>query len=221
MNRSLTALAQSMIFAAFGATATALLLGLLRAMAASEQPLLWWASRASGFLAYVAMALSMLFGVLVSSKGVGDLLPRKTLIDLHQDWSLAAIIATVVHVVTIVAHPESGVTPWAAVVPFASRTLTGPVALGTVAVLGMAVISGSSWLRRRMSYTTWRAVHALSFGVMVLAFAHSVLSGTDTSMAPVRWLYIMSAAILVGATVTRVLIAIAPGSPRRQASSRL
>lgn len=198
----------ALLFASMGATATALGLRLWQAAATAEEPVLWWASRATGFVAYGALALSVLFGVMVSSKGSGGLVSRKAAMDLHQQWTLSAVVATVLHIITTVFHVEAGVTPWATVIPFASRTLTGPVAIGTVAFLGLAVIAATSWWRKRVPYAAWRAIHALAFGVMVLALAHSVTAGTDTPLPAVRWMYIATAAVLLGVTVTRVLVAL-------------
>src|SRR5690606_40225915 len=81
----------------------------------ADRPVLWGVGRASGLLAYGALWLSMLFGLAVSSKGAGGLLPKKAMMDLHQQWTLSAVVATVVHVFALVFHAESGVTPWAAV----------------------------------------------------------------------------------------------------------
>jgi methionine sulfoxide reductase heme-binding subunit len=200
---------QAMLFASMGALSAALLVQMWSVAGEADQPVIWWAGRASGFLAYGALWLAMLFGLAVSSKGAGGLLPKKMMMDLHQQWTLSAVIATVVHVLTLVFHAESGVTPWAAVVPFASARLTGPVALGTFALFGLAILVGSSWLRRHLPYSAWRAVHGLAFGTMVLALAHGWTAGTDAASAPVQWLYIVTLAVLLGAMVTRIGLALA------------
>ncbi|MFN8639389.1 MAG: ferric reductase-like transmembrane domain-containing protein [Dehalococcoidia bacterium] len=133
----------------------------------TEQPVLWWAGRASGFLAYLAMWLSMVFGTLVSAKS--ELLNKKLTMELHRQWSLAAVVATLVHVVVLVAHPDSGLSLLAGVVPFFAERLTGGVAVGVFSLWGLVLVIGSSLLQRRMPYAAWRAIHALSFGAMLLA----------------------------------------------------
>ncbi|MGE3961977.1 MAG: ferric reductase-like transmembrane domain-containing protein [Dehalococcoidia bacterium] len=206
--------AQAVISAAAGVLAMGMGLQLWTTAAAADQPLIWWAGRAAGFVAYVALWLSMMFGLAVSSKGMGGVLPKKLMMDLHQQWTLSAVIATVVHVVTLVFHAESGVTPWAAIVPFASARLTGPVGIGTVALFGLFIVAGSSWLRTRIPYSAWRGIHALAFGTMILALWHGWTAGTDTSLEWARWLYVASAALLIGGLVTRVGLAAA--APRKQ-----
>ncbi len=199
---------QALLFASMGALATSLAIQLWAVAGEAEQPLAWWAGRATGFVAYAALWLSMLFGLAISSKGAGGLLPKKVLMELHQQWTLSAVVATLLHVVTLVLHPESGVTPLAAVVPFVSARLTGPVALGTFALLGFGIVVGSSWLRKWVPYSAWRALHGLAFGTMILALVHGWTAGTDTSAPAAQWLYIVTLGVLVGAVVTRIGITV-------------
>ncbi len=210
----LSAPMQALLAAAAGVLAMSMALTLWTSAASAEQPLIWWAGRASGFVAYLALWLSMMFGMAVSSKGMGGLLPKKLMMDMHQQWTLSAVVATVVHVLTLVFHSESGVGPLAAIVPFASARLTGPVGVGTIALFGLLIVAGSSWLRTRIPYDAWRGIHALAFGTMIMALAHGWTAGTDTSLEWARWLYAVSGGLLVGGLVTRVGLAIAPAASK-------
>ena len=60
-------------------------------VAASDEPVLWWASRAYGFVAYLALWFAMLTGVLTSAKGLHGWLGRKTLMELHEFPAYVAI----------------------------------------------------------------------------------------------------------------------------------
>ena len=199
-----------LVCASLGVLSTSAMLALWSAMATAEQPLLWWAGRALGILAYIALWLSMLFGALVSSGGAGGVFSKKWVMDFHHEFTLAAIIATALHVLVLVTHSESRVTPWAAVIPFASERLTGPIALGTIATIGLAVIAVSSWLRTRVPYAAWRALHALSFGVMALALAHGITAGTDSDAPAAWWLYVTTTAALTIVMVVRLGLALSP-----------
>lgn len=195
--------------AAMCALAWSLVPPLFAAVDATGQPLVWWASRSFGFVAYVATWLSMLFGMMASARGIEGMLNRKLIMELHQQWTLAAVIAVALHVVTIVGHEvESGVAPVAAFVPFTAETLTGPVALGTVALWGLAVLAVSSWLRARIPYQWWRVLHGLSFGVFILALVHSITAGTDTALPAVQWVYIVTVALFAGTLTSRVVVAL-------------
>ncbi len=175
--------------------------------AGSSEPVLWWAARAFGFVSYVALWLAMLTGVLLSTQRLPKRIDRKVLFELHQQWTLAAVVATALHVLALVTHPESGVGVTGALVPYASSQLTGPVALGVFAMWGLALLAVSSWLRSRISSTAWRIIHTTAFGAFLVALAHSVAAGTDTSAVAVQWLYVVTGTVLVGATAGRAVSA--------------
>ncbi|MFA7295759.1 MAG: hypothetical protein WC211_01070 [Dehalococcoidia bacterium] len=174
----------------------------------ADLPWLWWASRSSGLVAYLAMALSMLFGVLITSRGLDAVMARKTVLELHQQWTLAAVVSTVVHVLTVVLHAEAKVGLVGALVPFASTTLTGPLALGIVGMWGLLILAASSWLRTYISYTLWRGIHGTAFGAFLLAGLHSVFAGTDSGVPLVQWMYLVTFAVVAGSVLYRVLISI-------------
>lgn len=193
--------------ACFGAALVLVLPPLLAVADGSEAPLLWYAGRATGFVSYVALWASMFTGSLVSARGVEGLLSRKWLMEFHQQWSLAALVSVVAHVVVLVAHSFSDITLSGALVPYASSVMRVPIALGTVAFWGLVLIAGSSWLRARIPYAWWRAIHALAFGMCILAFVHALQAGSDSLAWPVRTLYVVTAALAVGAVVARYLVA--------------
>lgn len=182
----------------------------------SDAPVLWWAARSFGFVSYIALWLAMLTGVLVGAKGLDNWLDRKTLLDLHQQWTLAGVLATVMHVLSVVTNGHAGIGITGALVPFASERLTAAVGFGVLAFWAFALVSVSSWFRTRMSYATWRLLHTLAFGAFLLALVHSVSSGTDSGAAIVRWLYMLSGSTLVGVIAGRVLLATITAGSRGQ-----
>jgi predicted ferric reductase len=118
----------------------------------TERPLQWWAARATGFAAYGALAASMVFGLMVSSRGLDGAVARKTVTDYHQQWTLSALVLTVLHVLVIVTDKYVDISITGSLVPGKSAHMTGAVALGTFALWGMTVIIVSSWLRSAMRY---------------------------------------------------------------------
>ena len=90
----LSAPTQALLSAAAGVLAMSMAMTLWTSAASADQPLIWWAGRAAGFVAYLALWLSMMFGMAVSSKGMGGLLPKKLVMDMHQQWTLSAVVAT-------------------------------------------------------------------------------------------------------------------------------
>jgi len=180
----------------------------LAVAAGTEVPVLWWAARAFGFVSYVALWIAMLSGVLVGAKGIDGLIDRKVLLELHQQWTLSGVVATVAHLLAVVTNAHAGIGVMGALVPFASPSMTGAVGVGAVAFWAFGLMAATSWWRTRIPYTAWRAIHALAFGAFLLALIHSVASGTDSGAPLVRWLYVASGSLLAGAISVRLLVAL-------------
>jgi len=94
-----------------------------------------------------------------------------------------------------------------AAVPGSSVYLPGPVALGTIAMWGLAVLALSEWLQRRMNYMAWRVLHASAFGTFVIGLVHGVVSGTDSGSSGAQALYAGTAALLLGALALPLTLA--------------
>ncbi len=175
------------------------------AMWDTKQPLQWWAGRATGFGAYVALAASMVFGLMVSSRGLDGAVNRKTVTEYHQQWTLAALVLTVIHTLVIVTDKYVDISVLGSLVPGKSAHMTGAVALGTLALWGMVVIIVSSWARSLLSYEVWRAIHASATAVILLSLTHGFVAGTDSKHDLARFLYVGSGAAIFGATVFRLV----------------
>jgi predicted ferric reductase len=190
---------------AAGALALSGATDLLDALSQGGLPWMWWSIRALGLVALLSLWLGMMFGVLLAGKG-GLIEPRVGLA-LHQHQVLASALATVLHVLLAVADGASDLPAIAAVLPFTSPELTGPLALGTVALWAIVALVASSALRSRLSRDAWRAVHGTAYGGFALALAHGWTAGTDTATPGVRGLYVVLGATLLAATLQRALLA--------------
>lgn len=176
---------------------------LISAASGPGMPLMWWSIRALGLVAMISLWLGMMFGVLVSSKGLG-VVDSATALNLHKQQVLAASVATALHVLLVVADTHTDVPALAALVPMTSPILTGPISLGVLGLWSMIAILLSTALRERLSPIAWRAVHATAFGGFGVALAHGWTAGTDTGL---RNLYLVTGASLVAATAWRVIVA--------------
>jgi predicted ferric reductase len=170
-----------------------------------DQPLQWWAGRATGFVAYATLALSMVFGLLVSSRGMDGVVQRKTMLEHHQQWTLSAVVATTLHVLIIVTDHYVQIGLRGGFVPGLSVDRTAGVAIGSIALWGLAVLAVSSWLRTFISFGVWRAIHSVATGVFVLGLAHGIVAGTDSGESVAQVLYGATGAAVLAFTVFRVL----------------
>lgn len=186
---------------------------LLFGLVETEAPLQWWASRSTGFVAYVGLWLSMMLGLMISARGLDGVINRKVVLELHQQWTMAAALMTVAHVALVVTDAYVDISWRGAAVPGSAAYLPGPVALGTIGMWGLGVLALSGWLQRRMNYIAWRVLHASAFGTFVMSLVHGVVSGTDSGSLSAQAMYAGTAALFVGAVVFRVLYF--PAKPSR------
>ncbi len=95
----------------------------------------WYASRSSGIIAWVLITLSVVWGLSLSTRLLGNKPTAPWLLDLHRFFGAMAVIFTGVHIAGLVAdsYVYFG---WAEIlVPGASEWKTWPVAWGVKAKL--------------------------------------------------------------------------------------
>ena len=164
---------------------------------------LWWyTARSSGIIAWALLALSVLWGLALSTKVFGKRPRPNWLLDLHRFLGGLAVVFTVIHVAAIVLD---GFVEFGAIdilVPFASEWKPVAVAWGIIAMYALLAVEVTSLLRRKLSKQAWRAVHYLSFPLFALASIHLLAAGTD------RETFLLRFSVLAGTLATIVLTAI-------------
>jgi predicted ferric reductase len=157
---------------------------------ATSDPTLWYLTRATAVAAYIALTASVYLGILRSiARTAGERLSWVA-DELHAVIATLAGLLVVGHLVSI--KLDSFVS-----FSFANLLLPGNqpyqpvlgVNLGVFALYTMALLLLSSWLRRRIPYGLWRAIHYLSFVAFVLVTAHGLMIGSDAGEVWMRALY--------------------------------
>ncbi|MGI9642796.1 MAG: hypothetical protein ACR2N9_08435 [Acidimicrobiia bacterium] len=177
--------------------------------------LTWYIIRGSGFVAFGLLTASLLWGLMVSSKVFGRAVKAKGLQWLHESLGLAALLATIIHMVALALDEFIEFTWVDILVPGASEWEPLAVALGAVAFWSMAVVSLTFYVKEWIGQGMWRSIHYLSFGVFVAAAGHGILAGTDTTHPVAIGVYVASVASVVLLTAVRVIGAREPSRPER------
>jgi len=182
--------------------------------------LTWYIIRGSGFVAFGLLTASLLWGLMVSSKVFGRAVKAKGLQWLHESLGLAALLATVIHMVALLMDEFIEFTWVDVLVPGASAWEPLAVALGVVAFWSMAVVSLTFYVKKWIGQSMWRSIHYLSFGVFVAATGHGILAGTDTTHPVAIAVYVASVAMVVILTVVRVIGSREPARPARSRAAK-
>ena len=159
---------------------------------------LWWyAARASGFVAWGLVTASMLYGVRLALRAVSSRKDLPALLSMHRFLGALAVLFTAAHVLAIVADPFVRFSAGDVLVPLASRWRPGPVAWGVVGLWLLAIVEGSSLIRRHMSRARWRRLHMLSYPLFQMTTVHMLSAGTDARRLLPRPLAIGIGVVLV------------------------
>ena len=177
-----------------GATGPTAVRELLAALENDRSSLPWVFERMFAFLAYFALAGSVIYGLLLSTKILDAIAHRPITFTLHQDLASIGLGFAGIHGALLGLDKS---------VPFSVAQIAVPglapysplwVAAGQVTLYLMLVVVGSFYVRRRIGQRAWRILHYLTFFTFVGATAHGLGAGTDSGAAWAWWIY-------VGATV--------------------
>jgi DMSO/TMAO reductase YedYZ heme-binding membrane subunit len=202
-----------------GATGPAAVRALALAWETNRSSLPWVLERGFAFAAYGAMAGSVIYGLLLSTKILDVIAHRPITFSLHQDLASFGVAFAGVHG-ALLALDKS--------VPFSLSQIAVPglapyaplwVGAGQVAFYLMAAVVASFYIRRRIGQRAWRLLHYLTFLAFVGATAHGLGAGTDSGAAWAWWLYVGATVVVVFLFGYRVTTAIAARRGRRSAQS--
>lgn len=177
-------------------------------VATGGSQLLWFASRGSGLVLFVALSLVVALGVGTRLGSAPRGLPRFVTSELHRTISLFAVALLALHVTTALVDPYVSIGWLAAVVPFVSHYRAAVVGLGTLSVDLIGAVIVTSLLRRRLGYRLWRGVHWLAYLAWPIALVHALQAGPDAHVwwaAALEW---GSVGIVATAVVARILAAV-------------
>ncbi len=174
------------------------------ALVGSTGQFAWLIARASGLAAFGALSLSMILGLLVTTRAAEPRVPRIFNFEIHSFVSVLALTLIGIHGGSLLFDASFHFTPLSLLVPLAAPYAPLWTGLGVVAAWLVAIVTASFWAKKRIGHKAWRRVHYASFGAYVLSVVHGMTAGTDTSNPVVFWLYVMSVAVVAGLFVLRI-----------------
>jgi predicted ferric reductase len=189
--------------------------GLASAMAA-EAPGFWYVSRASGVVGYVLLWASTVWGILMSSRAIKELVPGPMAFTLHNATAWLALGFSAVHAWALLGDRVVSFGPVGILVPFAASYEPVLTALGTISLYAGLLVALSFYFTRQIGHRTWRLIHASSYLMFVGVTLHGVRLGTDSSTLVMQVVYLLAGGSVLFLTLFRVLIlAIGSPSPKR------
>jgi predicted ferric reductase len=196
-----------------GIVISAMLPGALRlfgaAAALAPGKLAWYGVRATGFLAYFAVAGSVIYGLMLSTRLLDAIAHRPVSFALHKDLALVGLALSGLHGLLLLGDQTFAFTPTAILIPFAAPYAPAAVGVGQLAFYLVTIVSASFYVRRQIGQRAWRLIHYLSFVAFVGVTAHGIIAGSDTGAWWAVWVYLAPTAAVVFFFVYRVIGSIA------------
>ena len=140
---------------------------------------LWYFACATGIVSLVLLTASVVLGIMTSVRWTSRSMPRFVVEYTHRNVTLLVMVFIVLHVSTIVLDGFAPIGWIAAVVPLASPYRPIWLGLGALAFDLLLAVAITSWLRHRVGYPIWRAVHWAAYGSWAVAVFHGFGAGSD------------------------------------------
>lgn len=166
----------------------------------------WMVSRATGLLAYVALSLDVIVGLLVSTRSGGRWIARGPLVDIHGWLSPLSLAFVATHGGVLLADRYVRFDVIDVFIPFASSRWPLAVGIGVLAGYLLLGVHLSFGLRKRIGTAMWRRLHYLSFAAFVLVTLHAIAVGTDRAdpwFMSIYGVVLLAVALLLGRRIVQ------------------
>jgi methionine sulfoxide reductase heme-binding subunit len=178
--------------------------------------LFWYLARSAGFLAYLFAWGSVTLGLLMTTR-VAVRIDRATQYILHRLLGLGSVVFLSLHLCTLFLDPWAHFSVADLFVPFHAAYRPFWMGCGILTAYLLGAIAVTSIFQQRLPKVAWRGIHSLSFLTFFVGLAHGIGSGTDSGQLWARALYALSAMVVVGLCLRRILW---EPKPAKRAASR-
>lgn len=142
----------------------------------------WYVTRSSAMICWLGAALSMVVGLLTSSRLLGRRPTIPWLVDLHRGFAGLSTVFLLIHMLSLYLDGfiRFGLldllVPWVATVPGLSRS---SLAYGVFAAWLLAILQVSSYVKDRLDADVWRTLHLTSYASLGFGTLHAIETGSD------------------------------------------
>lgn len=162
-----------------------------------ENPSAWYASRASGLVAFALLYVSIFLGLTLRIPLLRKIFSPVYSLKIHCWISVQALLFAFFHAIVLIFDKWLGFKLSALFVPFASTYKPNLTALGVFGFYLMVILVITSYSRKLMSQKIWRAVHFTNLVLYFIVFFHALYLGTDLKIEIFRNIFVWANAFLV------------------------
>lgn len=174
-----------------------------------NEPHIWWyITRASALIAWALMTMSVLWGILLSTRVMRRIDNPAWLQDLHRYLGGLTLFMVALHMVSLMLDGWLQFSLAETLVPFATDFKPLAVALGIISFYILVAVQGTSLIMNRLPRKFWKGLHYSSYVALLLVALHAGWSGTDVG----SWWYRVLAIVLISVATIAALVRIITGT---------
>lgn len=152
----------------------------------------WFMARAGGLVGYLVLWLSVMGGLILSTKVTDGVIPASIAYGLHEFLSLGSVLFVSLHALVLLGDSYIGFNIFHLAVPFSAPYKPLWTGLGTLAFYLIIALTGSFYLRKQIGQKLWRSLHYLTFLAYVLGLVHGLMAGTDSALTVIKLMYLLT-----------------------------
>ena len=143
---------------------------------------MWYAARSAGIISWLLLSLSIIWGLLMSTKIVRGGANRGWVLGVHRSLGGFSVTFTIIHVLALVGDNYTRFDLLDILVPFASEWKPWAVAWGVVGFWMILAVEISSLLKKQLPNNLWKYIHISSLGLFLIAAIHGYTAGSDAHL---------------------------------------
>ena len=164
----------------------------------------WYLSRASGFVSYTILWISMALGLGITNK-MARLWPgAPSAFAVHQYTSMLGLAFAGYHGLVLMGDHFTDFSLPRLLTPFSITYKTVWIGLGQLCFYIWLIAVLSFYVRPWIGQKTWRAIHYANFAVFVMGFLHGINSGTDSVVPWIAWYFWISGVSILALLAYRI-----------------
>jgi len=168
-----------------------------------EVPWAWYFTRISALIGFMLLYISILLGVSIRTPILNKLIKPIYSYSAHCWISLQALFFALLHGVFLLFDKYMGLNLVNVFIPFhilkpEQAVIINPkfLALGILGFYVMAILVVTSYLKKYIRHSLWRAIHFLNIGLFIIIFLHALYLGTDLKEGMLKNIFIYANAFL-------------------------
>lgn len=168
----------------------------------------WYITRSSALISWLGAVLSMIVGLMTSSRLLGRRPTVPWLVDLHRGFAGLSVAFLLVHLASLYldGFVQFGfaelLIPWVATVPGLTRS---SMAWGVIAMWLLVIIQLTSYVKDRIPSDVWRTVHLTSYASLGFGTLHALETGSDVDNPIIVAIGVSALAALALASIVRAI----------------